>query len=49
MDEAIFRDQICVHMIEINIDGETIVCLPNRVYIEVIDKSDGDGIDKVNR
>lgn len=49
MKEANCRDQICVHMKEINVDGETIVCLPNRVYIEVVDKSDNDGIDKVNR
>lgn len=50
MKEANCRDQICVHMREISIDGETIICLPNRVYVEVIDKSkDDDSIDRVNR
>ena len=49
MKEANCRDQICVHMKEINIDGETIICLPNRVYVEVIDMAQSDGIDRVNR
>lgn len=50
MKEANCRDQICVHMREINVDGETIICLPNRVYVEVIDKSkEDDSIDRVNR
>ncbi len=49
MDEANCRDQICTHMKEINIDGETIICLPNRVFVEVIDKEAEDGIDKINR
>lgn len=50
MKEANCRDQICVHMREISIDGETIICLPNRVYVEVIDKSkEDDSIDRVNR
>lgn len=50
MKEANCRDQICVHMREISIDGETIICLPNRVFVEVIDKSkDDDSIDRVNR
>lgn len=49
MKEANCRDQICVHMREIHADGETIICLPNRVYVEVIDKSADDGIDRVNR
>lgn len=50
MDEANCRDQICTHMKEISINGETIICLPNRVFLEVIDNSvTDDGIDKINR
>ncbi|MBM0045928.1 NusG domain II-containing protein [Anaerococcus sp. mt242] len=50
MQEANCRDQICTHMQEISINGETIICLPNRVFLEVIDTSNqDDGIDKVNR
>lgn len=51
MEEANCRDQICTHMQKISIDGETIICLPNRVYLEVIDLSDDDdsGIDKISR
>lgn len=48
MEEANCRDQICVHMKKINVGGETIVCLPNRVFVEVIDEYDNDSIDKVN-
>lgn len=52
MKEANCRDQICVHMKEINMDGETIICLPNKVFIEVVDKEskdNDDAIDKVVR
>lgn len=50
MDEANCRDQICTHMKEISINGETIICLPNRVFLEVVDNSvTDDGIDKINR
>lgn len=52
MKEANCRDQICVHMKEINMDGETIICLPNKVFIEVVDKKskdNDDAIDKVVR
>lgn len=50
MEEANCRDQICVHMHDISLDGETIICLPNRVFLEVVDKSKSiDGIDKINR
>lgn len=50
MDEANCRDQICTHMQEISINGETIICLPNRVFLEVVDTENvNDDIDKVNR
>lgn len=50
MEEANCRDQICTHMQEISINGETIICLPNRVFLEVIDTANTDeDIDKINR
>lgn len=48
MDEANCRDQICTHMKEISMNGETIICLPNRVFLEVVDP-ENDDIDKVSR
>lgn len=35
MKQASCPDQICVHHKKINKDGETIICLPNAVYISV--------------
>ena len=35
MVEANCPDQICVHTAEISRDGMTIVCLPNRVVLEI--------------
>ena len=50
MDEANCRDQICTHMKEISMNGETIICLPNRVFLEVVDpENENDDIDKVSR
>ena len=37
MEEADCPNQICVHHAPIRYKGETIVCLPNRIIIEVID------------
>lgn len=50
MEEANCRDLICTHMPSIKKEGETIVCLPHRLILEIVsDESDkGDeGIDKV--
>ena len=51
MEEANCRDQICTHMQEISLDGETIICLPNRVFVEVVDldNTNDESIDKINR
>lgn len=51
MEEANCRDQICTQMPPISINGETIICLPNRVFLEVIDtdQSNDDGIDRISR
>lgn len=35
MTQADCPDQICVHTAEISRDGMTIVCLPNRVVLEI--------------
>lgn len=51
MKEANCRDQICVHMRPIKEMGETIICLPNRVFLEIIDpmSDSNNDIDKVVR
>ena len=54
VSEADCNDQICVHMAPINDVGETIVCLPNRLFMEVYSTDDtknsrDDTIDKVVR
>ncbi|MCR5580761.1 MAG: NusG domain II-containing protein [Pseudobutyrivibrio sp.] len=43
--EASCPDQICVNHMHIHYKGETIVCLPNRVVVEIIngEESDIDG------
>lgn len=45
------KNQVCVHTGEITQAGETIVCLPNRVTVEILNKGKGgdpdDGIDAV--
>lgn len=45
MQEASCPDKICVHHSRINRNGQTIVCLPNQVVIEIQsqDESDIDG------
>ena len=35
MEEANCRDQICTHMHAISKEGETIICLPHRLFLEV--------------
>ena len=35
MTEADCPDQLCIHQGSIHIQGETIVCLPNRVTVEI--------------
>jgi len=31
-------DQLCVHMAPISASKETIVCLPNKVFVEIVEK-----------
>ncbi|WP_297281588.1 NusG domain II-containing protein [uncultured Anaerococcus sp.] len=51
MGEADCRDKVCLHMYPISEAGETIICLPNRVFLEVVDldSDTNDDIDKVVR
>ena len=44
--EAACPDKLCVRQKAIKYDGETIVCLPNRVVVEVISES-SNGVDAV--
>ncbi|EGC82996.1 NusG domain II-containing protein [Anaerococcus hydrogenalis] len=48
MREANCRDLICTHMPKISKVGETIVCLPHRLILEIVnDDTNDDEIDKV--
>lgn len=40
MTEADCPDQLCVHQREISASGENIICLPNRVSVEVKSKTE---------
>ena len=35
MEDADWPDQVCVHHKPISKNGETIICLPNQVFVEV--------------
>ena len=45
ISEASCRDQICVKHFHIHYSGETIVCLPNKLIVEIVggDEDDIDG------
>ncbi len=48
MIEADCPDQLCLTFGHIHRGNETIVCLPNRVFVEIIDDSDeGEGLDAI--
>ena len=46
MTEADCPDQLCVHQRAISKQKQTIVCLPNRVVVEVIGGEDA-GLDSI--
>lgn len=46
MDEASCPDLLCVHQGEIHRNGESIVCLPNKVVVQVMGGK-GQGVDAV--
>ncbi len=53
LSDADCPDKLCVGMGEIEYDGETIVCLPHKVVIEIESEKEnsisGDGIDAVTK
>lgn len=42
MEAADCRDQICVHHIPITRGGESIICLPHRLAVEIVGGRDGE-------
>lgn len=40
-------DQVCVHSAAICQNGQTIICMPNRVVLEIIDSETDDQIDTI--
>lgn len=49
MTEADCPDELCVKTGKINSTGETIVCLPHRVVVEIKGSRDNDTIDSIVR
>ena len=47
MTEAGCPDQLCIHQGSIHIQGETIVCLPNRVTVEITGNDTEEQLDGV--
>ncbi|MCM1266383.1 MAG: NusG domain II-containing protein [Bacteroidales bacterium] len=45
MEAADCPDQICVHHIPISKAGESIICLPHKLVVEIRGNSDEDGLD----
>ena len=42
MEEAECPDHLCIKQGKVNKSGQTIVCLPNRVVVTVVDSNNGD-------
>ena len=49
MSDATCPDQLCVHMGKKSQNGETIVCLPNEVIVEIRTENANDGFDAVTQ
>lgn len=47
MEAAGCRDQVCVHHLPISSGTENIICLPNRLVVEIVDDADGEKFDKM--
>lgn len=48
MEHSNCRNQVCVNTGEISRTGETIVCLPNYVIVEIISSEEGGGEDVID-
>lgn len=46
MEAADCKDQICVHHVPVQDAGENIICLPNRLVVEILDDADGELFDE---
>lgn len=46
MEAADCKDQICVHHVPVQDAGENIICLPNRLVVEITDEADGELFDE---
>ena len=42
-------DQVCVHSRAISKNGQTIICMPNKVVLEIIDSTDDEEVDIIVR
>lgn len=47
--EADCRDQVCVHTKAIDQGGEMIVCLPNKIYVEIKKKKEDNQVDALSQ
>lgn len=47
MEKADCRDQICVHHIPITGGGESIICLPHRLVVEIVGETDSETPDVI--
>lgn len=47
MESADCRDQICVHHIPITGGGESIICLPHRLVVEIVGETDSETPDVI--
>lgn len=45
MEAADCRDQICVHHRPISASGESIICLPHRLVVEIVGETDEETLD----
>lgn len=49
MESADCRNQVCVHTGEISKAGESIICLPNKVVVEITGSTEKEGYDAISR
>lgn len=47
MEAADCRDQVCVHHIPISDGADPIICLPNRLVVEIVNDADGEKFHKM--